>query len=146
MVPDNLNTLNYPITTEEARLFWASRHKCNKMKSIIAFSLNLDNANDNLRRFGYSLQWRKKAIRAFGKYVNMPEMQGIPFSGLDVPWWVCMPVNGPVTTYVLRWMDRMNWLDEPREWSGPKGAYKKAKWKDRLKWKDDPKTWDTQKP
>ena len=118
MVPDNLNTLNYPIETEEARLFWASRHKCNKMKSIIAFSLDLDNANDNLRRFGYTLQWRKKAIRAFGQYANLPHMAGIPFSEISTPWWECMPVNGDVNKSVLRWMDRMQWLDDPKEWEG----------------------------
>lgn len=118
MVPDNLNTLNYPIETEAAKKFWASKHKCNKMVSIIAFSLNLDNANDNLRRFGYTLQWRKKAIRAFGAHVNQPTMAGIEFHELSKPWWECMPVNGNVNKSVLRWMDRMQWLDDPKEWEG----------------------------
>lgn len=97
------------IETEEARLFWGSKHKCNKMKSIIAFSSDLDNANDNLRRHGYTLQWRKKAIRAFGKYVNIPSMQGIPFSSLDTPWWVCMPISGDTPPpFVRAWIDSQN--------------------------------------
>lgn len=78
-VPIDLNTLNYPVETDLQKKFWASRHKCNKMKSIIAFSLDLDNANDNLRRYGYTRAWRKKAILAFGQYVNQYQMTGIPF-------------------------------------------------------------------
>lgn len=93
-IPNNLCRLNYPIKTPEAEAMWGSRHKCNRMKSIIAFSLTLENANDNLRRYGYTLQWRKKAIRAFGKYVNQPTMKGIPFSPISTPWWECMPVAG----------------------------------------------------
>lgn len=94
-VPDNLNVLNYPIETDEAKAMWASKHKCNKMKAIIAFSLDLDNANDNLRRYGYTLAWRTKAIDAFGTYVNNPDCTGIPLTPLSTPWWECMPYNPP---------------------------------------------------
>lgn len=119
MTPNNLNTLNYPIETEEAKKFWASRHKCNKMKCIIAFSLNLDNANDNLRRFGYTLSWRKKAIRHFGGYVNQPDMAGIPFSEMSTPWWECMGYDpNPPKPDVVRWMDSMNWQDA-MTWDNP---------------------------
>lgn len=112
MTIDNLNTLNYPIETELAKKFWASKHKCNKVKSIIAFSLNLDNANDNLRRYGYTLSWRKKAIRHFGKYVSQPAMDGIPFSELSTPWWECMGQDPtPPPPFVVLWMDSMNWQD-----------------------------------
>lgn len=93
-IPDNLTVLNYPITTPEAEAFWASKHKCNKMKRIIAFSYDLHNANDNLRRYGYTYAWRKKALRAFGMYVNSPDMKGIPFSTLEDKWWECMPAEG----------------------------------------------------
>lgn len=89
-----MNTLNYPIETELQKKFWGSKHKCNKMKSIIAFSTDLFNANDNLRRYGYTYAWRKKALRAFGLYINTPSMVGIPFSELSDTWWDCMPVEG----------------------------------------------------
>lgn len=83
----------YSIKTEEARKFWSSKHKCNKMKAIIAFSIDLDNANDNLRRHGYTRAWRTKAIEAFSQYINQPEMVGIPFSEMDDIWWLEMPVG-----------------------------------------------------
>ncbi len=119
MVPSSLNVLNYPIETPEAEKFWGSIHKCNKMKSIIAFSLNLDNANDNLRRYGYTLSWRKKAIRHFGVYVNTPSMVGIPFSELSTPWWECMSFDPtPPPPFVAAWMDNMNWQDA-MTWDNP---------------------------
>lgn len=100
IIPNDLCKLNYPIETEEAKAMWASSHKCNRMKAIIAFSLTLENANDNLRRAGYTLQWRKKAIRAFAKYVNNPFMKGIPFTETTTPWWECMPVSsGPAVRF-----------------------------------------------
>lgn len=90
-VPANLCKLNYPITTELQMKFWGSRHKCNRMKSIISFSLDLQDASDNLRRHGYKLLWRQKAIFHFGQYVNTPDMVGMPFTPMEVPWWKCMP-------------------------------------------------------
>lgn len=90
-VPDNLCKLNYPIETPEALEFWASNHKCNRIKAIIAFSLNLDNANDNLRRFNFARQFRVRALNNFCMYVNQPDMQGIPFSDMKTPWWEEMP-------------------------------------------------------
>lgn len=117
MVPDNLNTLNYPIETEEAQTFWASKHKCNKMKSIIAFSLSYENANDNLRRYGYKLGWRKRALLAFGKYVNKPDMRDIPFSPLSTPWWDCMPFDDIPADLAL-WIDAMDWRDS-FTWDSP---------------------------
>lgn len=61
------------------------------MKAIIAFSLDLENANDNLRRYGYRLQWRNRALASFGAYVNQPDMTGVPFSELEDLYWYCMP-------------------------------------------------------
>lgn len=84
--------LNYPIETPEAIKLWGSEHVCNRMKAIIAFSLNLENANDNLRRFGYKLQWRKRALAAFGQYVSTPDAIGIPFSEMSDFYWNEMPV------------------------------------------------------
>ncbi|MFA0145352.1 hypothetical protein AB4452_04620 [Vibrio lentus] len=88
--------LNWPIETEQAIKLWGSEHKCNRMKAIIAFSLDLDNANDNLRRFGYSLQWRKRAIAAFGKYVADPQARLIPFSEMSDFYWDEMPIINPI--------------------------------------------------
>ena len=71
--------LNYPVKTANAKKFWGSRHICNRMQCIIAFSLNLSNANDNLRRAGYSYAWRKRALLAFGAGVNKPTMPASSF-------------------------------------------------------------------
>lgn len=90
-----MNTLNYPIQTPEAKRFWASDHKCNEAKAIIAFSLTLNNANDNLRRYGYRLGWRHRAINAFAQYVNQPGMEAVPFSELSERYWNCMPLTAP---------------------------------------------------
>lgn len=86
-----LYRLNYPIETPEAQAFWSSRHKANRAKAIMAFSLDLDNANDNYRRWNYPRQFRKRALLNFCMYVNQPDMKGIPLSPLDSPWWEEMP-------------------------------------------------------
>lgn len=75
-----MSLLNFPIETEEAQKFWASKHIENNIKSIIAFSLNLDNANDNLKRYGYRRAYRQRKLEEYGKYVNNPSMSGIPFT------------------------------------------------------------------
>lgn len=90
-VPNPLYKLNYPVETEAAYKFWSSNHKANRCKAIIAFSLNLDNAMDNLRRFGYARGFRERALNNFCIYVNTPSMAGIPFSELSSPWWIEMP-------------------------------------------------------
>ncbi len=89
--PSPLYKLNYPIETAEAEKFWSSNLKLNRIKAIIAFSLDLENANDNLRRYGYAKQFRNRALRAFGQYVNTPSMVGIPFSPMSDKWWIVMP-------------------------------------------------------
>jgi len=107
--------LNYPIETPEAYAFWASRHKCNVMKSYIAYSTDLADANDNLKRAGYSLHWRKKAIASFGKWVAYPEMRRIPFSELETPYWECMPYDGTVVPpFKDYWDDPDHWNDQIR--------------------------------
>lgn len=88
---NDLTVLNFPITTPEAENFWGSSHLCNKFKSIIAFSLDLANANDNLRRYGYNRAWRTKSLYHYGKHVNHPAMTGIPFTEMETPYWVEMP-------------------------------------------------------
>lgn len=84
--------LNFPIETEDAKKFWASRHRLNRIKAIMAFSLDLDNANDNLRRAGYYRQYRKKYLALYASVVNKPTMAGIPFSDLDDHWWNPKPL------------------------------------------------------
>ena len=86
-----MNTLNYPIETPEAEKFWGSSHKCNIAKAIIAFSLDEANANDNLRRYGYTRAWRNRVMYYFKQYVNQPTMAGIPFSEGPTPWWQEIP-------------------------------------------------------
>lgn len=101
--------LNFPVETDEARKFWASRHKCNQMKAIIAFSYDHDNANTNLKRAGYRLTWREKALNKYGQYVNQPDMKNIPFTPPTVPWWECL--NYSTTKYSKVWNDNLYWDD-----------------------------------
>lgn len=95
--------LNFPIETERAREFWGSKHKLNRIKAIIAFSLDLDNANDNLRRHGYYRQYRKRYLEVYSCYVNNPKMDGsdgkqnVPFSDLQEHWWNPTAVCGTIT-------------------------------------------------
>lgn len=93
-VPSPLYKLNYPVETPEALAFWSSRFKANRIKAIIAFSLNESNANDNLRRFNYPRQFRRRALAAFIQYVNQPSMSGIPLSDGSKTWWEEMPYPG----------------------------------------------------
>lgn len=109
-IPSDLTVLNFPIKTKEAQAFWSSKHKCNKMKAIIAFSLNYDNANDNLRRYGYTRAFRKRALIAWGTKTNKPEMAPADFtlSTLSTPWWECMPY---VDTAAVADPELKQWLD-----------------------------------
>ena len=84
--------LNYPIETDEAYKFWSSKHRLNRIKAIMAFSLDLGNANDNLRRRGYSRCYRKRFLIHYESIINNPKMDNIPFSdGSDV-WWNPQPI------------------------------------------------------
>ena len=83
--------LNFPVETEEARRFWASKHRLNRIKAIIAFSTDLKNANDNLRRAGYASIFRHKMLNLYKCYVNQPKMGLIPFSDLSEPWYEPIP-------------------------------------------------------
>lgn len=108
MATEPLFKLNYPVETPEAYRFWSSNHKANKIKAIIAFSLDLDNANDNLRRHGFMLHYRERALRNFCMYVNSPAMSGIPFSELDSPWYEEMPYR---ETSLCGSSDKGVWID-----------------------------------
>ncbi|MGL5012918.1 MAG: hypothetical protein ACRC6V_01340 [Bacteroidales bacterium] len=105
---------HFPIETEEAYKFWASRHICNRMKAIIAFSTDLDDAKNNLRRFGYAYHFRARALHAYQNYIAKPEMETIPFTPLGVDWWDCMPrdpLPPPSGRWVL-WEDREQWEED----------------------------------
>lgn len=112
-----MHKMAYPIETPEAYKFWASRHKCNRVKAIISFSENLRDANDNLRRHGFQRHLRRRALLAYGAYVAMPEMTAIPFSPMSIPWWICMPeepIQPPLGRWAL-WIDDTIWQD-PENW------------------------------
>lgn len=88
--------LNFPVETEEAQRFWASKHRLNRIKAIIAFSTDLDNANDNLRRAGYSYMYRKKYLKAYSCYVNSPSMKVVIYSDLHDLWYDPKPCTQAV--------------------------------------------------
>ncbi|MCS5737289.1 SprB repeat-containing protein, partial [Herbiconiux daphne] len=52
-----------------------------------AFSLDKDNANDNLRRAGYYRQYRKRYLELYDCIIAQPDMQNIPLSDLTEHWW-----------------------------------------------------------
>lgn len=79
----------YKITTIDAFRFWSSDHKCNRVKAIIAFSKDLEDANNNLKRAGYKNLIRKRILLALGGLVNNPSMKNIPFSTCADKWWDC---------------------------------------------------------
>lgn len=79
--------LNFPVETKEAQAFWASKHKCNRLKAIIAFSLNEKNAIDNMRRHGFQTHLRQRALAAYKQYIASPTMTSIPFSEMEDEWW-----------------------------------------------------------
>lgn len=106
-----MHKMPFPIQTEAALKFWASRHKCNRMKAIIAFSTDLVDANNNLRRFGYKRFWRLRALNNFGMYVNQPSMANIPLSAMEVPWWKCMPYVPAKPINLCLWIDTEIWID-----------------------------------
>lgn len=120
MATPKMHKMRYPIETEEAKKFWASRHKCNRIKAIIAFSKDAEEANNNLRRFGYQVHLRLRALNAWQNYVDMPDMSKVPFTPLDIPWWDCLPRDpvAPPTGKWALWMDDTNWADDQNwvEW------------------------------
>lgn len=103
-IPDNLNVLNWPIQTPEAEALWASKHKCNQAKAIIAFSRDISNANDNMRRYGYTRAWRENAIANFGQFVHQPSCENVPITPLSTPWWECMSQGVPPDPTCNKWV------------------------------------------
>lgn len=128
LAPSNLTVLNFPTTTPEAQKFWASKHKCNKAKAIMAFSKDLRNANWNLIQYGYTNSWRSKIFAHYGKYVNQPSMVGIPFTPLSIPWWECLgevpgdfiPLPNVPIPSAAYWNDLARWIEANKVGQQPK--------------------------
>lgn len=113
MPTPSMHKMAFPIETEEAYKFWASRHICNRVKAIISFSLNQEDAMHNLRRFGFPYHIRKRAWNAWQNFVALPAMNKIEFTPLGINWWDCMPATpvDPPTGRWVKWDDTHNWLD-----------------------------------
>lgn len=122
--------------TPEAVAFWSSRHKLNRIKAIMAFSLDLDNANDNLRRAGYYRQYRKRYLQIYSTIIADPAMKNVPFSQLDEFWWdpkpltttpvvpVPPPTPGPLTILSTDPGNLKIGQDFTLEWSGGVAPFK----------------------
>lgn len=114
MATPPMHKLAFPIETPEAYKFWASRHVCNRVKAIISFSKDTEDALRNLRRFGFdSYHFRKRAVDTWGLWVAKPEMNVIPFTPMSIPWWDCIsgePQPGPTGRWAT-WMDNVDWTD-----------------------------------
>lgn len=78
----NFQSLKFPLT-KRGMDFFGSKNKENIAKAYVAYSPNLIQANDLLRRRGYTLQMRKRIMKTYKAYVNNPEMTSVPFSDLD---------------------------------------------------------------
>ncbi|MGL5015957.1 MAG: hypothetical protein ACRC6V_17015 [Bacteroidales bacterium] len=117
----SMHKMAYPIETEAAYKFWGSRHVCNRVKAIISFSTDIEDALLNLRRHGFtSYHFRKRATDTWGSWVARPDMDTIPFTPLGVDWWDCLsgePAPGPNGRWAL-WMDEVDWTDTEKwiEW------------------------------
>lgn len=111
-----MHKMPFPIETPNAYKFWASRHVCNRVKAIISFSLDREDAMHNLRRFGFPYHFRARAWNAWQHFVARPDMDNIPFTPLGVPWWECIPneVQPGKGSWVL-WDDSTEWIDS-NEW------------------------------
>lgn len=128
MATPSMHKMAFPVETPEAYKFWASRHLCNRVKAIISFSLNEEDAMHNMRRFGFQYHIRKRAWNAWQFYVAQPEMTKIEFTPLGINWWDCLPSIPvpPKHGTWIRWDDSIKWNDAD-------------KW---VEWLDDPKPFE----
>ncbi|WNC74063.1 hypothetical protein RGQ13_08725 [Thalassotalea psychrophila] len=109
--PTQLSHLYYPITTPEAEAFWSSEHKCNTAKAYCAFSPTAAQCNELLKKAGYTAEWRKRVLLAFGQYINDPEMLTIPLSDTDDLYWEEMGIPADLSAFHLT--DIIDVLDAP---------------------------------
>lgn len=117
MATPDMHKMSYPIETPEAYKFWGSRHKCNRLKAIVAFSMNIKDANYNLRRFGYNAHLRLRALLAYQQFVAQPDMVRVPFTPASIPWWDCLPhaIVPPEKGRWALWDDSVEW-DDTHQW------------------------------
>lgn len=121
-----MHKYSFPIETPEAYKFWASRHLCNRVKAIIAFSRTKNDALRNLRNglpkdFNHNNHhFRRRAVEAWQNFLNQPDMKNVPFTPLGVDWWDCIPnaVVPPAKGHFVVWEDAEKWLDSDKwvEW------------------------------
>ncbi|HAV9873783.1 TPA: hypothetical protein JLH60_004759 [Escherichia coli] len=75
-------THNYEIRTPLQIKFWSSANRDNRVKAIIAFSLDYENAQDNLRRAGYPYGWRQRKLEEYKQYINHYDFADVPYSNV----------------------------------------------------------------
>lgn len=111
--------LPFPIETDAAKKFWASRHICNRAKAIVAFSRNRDEALRLMRRYlpgRHTYHFRERAWNAWKNFSNDPSMAAMPFTPLGVEWWDCLPKSTqPKNGRWAVWNDVEDWEDNG-EW------------------------------
>lgn len=117
--PVIMHKLPFPVETKEAIAFWASDHLCNRVKAIISFSRNKEEALRLLRIYlpRKTHHFRERAWEAWRLWVEMPEMDKIPFSEMETPWWECIgrSVQPGPTGYWTLWDDATDWDEKPDE-------------------------------
>lgn len=92
-----------PMTSPEAYEFFASNHKCNHAKAVMAHSATMQQANDTFWRRGFTLQMRKRFLKTYKKYLGQQDMSTIPMS----------PEVNPDTGEMYEfWMDELERADD----------------------------------
>ncbi len=74
-----------PIQGEVAMRFWSSSILSNRIMAICAYSLDAEDANMNLHRYGYSNSFRKRVINSGNAVYNNALMTGITYNEGNVP-------------------------------------------------------------
>ena len=118
--PVKMHKLPFPVVTREAQKFWASKHICNRVKAVISFSRNREEALRLMRIYvpGKPHHFRERAWNAWKLYVGLHEMDKIPYSEMEDKWWDCIPrgtAPGPSGFWTL-WDDSEQW-DDPEKWN-----------------------------
>lgn len=103
-----------PIQGEVALKFWSSSNICNRVRAICAYSVDYEDANRNLTRYGYSNSFRKRVLGKAGIVFNNPTMENLPFNEGNTPLDECLD-KGPINGRFATWMDALNW-DDSQDW------------------------------
>lgn len=74
---------------EHAKSVKESRHILNKVKYIIAYSDDYDDAINNLRRKGYPRGFRSLCVEHYKSIIGKPDMSDVGISPINgYPWWI----------------------------------------------------------